>query len=145
LPTHAHFEELCVLATSGQLSPAESDLLNQHLLACANCRSFFKDTHLISDKIISRALHTPRSNIHIPAGMRERFFARAATVGLQIDAGPPVEAEPVPNNPESLLHGEADPSADSRSRKFSSPRSARGKHGRSQRLHVSHVCDGGAC
>jgi hypothetical protein len=104
LPTHAHFEELCVLAASGQLSPAESDLLNQHLLDCDNCRSFLKDTHFISDKIISRALRTPRSDARVPAGMRERFLALAAKEGLQIHAGPPVEAAPVPNDPEPLLH-----------------------------------------
>jgi hypothetical protein len=105
LPTHAHFEELCVLAASGQLSPVESDLLNQHLLDCDNCRSFLKDAHFISDKIISRVLHTPRSNGRVPAGMRERFLALAANGGLQIHAGPPVEAEPVPNDSEPLLHG----------------------------------------
>jgi hypothetical protein len=105
LPTHAHFEELCVLAASGQLSPAESDLLNQHLLDCDSCRSFLKDTHFISDKIISRALRTPRSTARVPAGMRERFLALAAKEGLQIHVGPPVETEPVPNDPEPLVHG----------------------------------------
>jgi predicted nucleic acid-binding Zn-ribbon protein len=106
LPTHAHFEELCVLAASGQLSPAESDLLNQHLLDCDNCRSFLKDAHFISDKILSRVLRTPRSNVRVPAEMRERFLALATKEGLQIHAGPPVEAEPVPNDPEPLLRGD---------------------------------------
>jgi hypothetical protein len=103
LPTHAHFEELCVLATSGQLSPAESDFLNQHLLDCDNCRSFLRDAHFISDKILSRVLRPPRSDVRVPAGMRERFLARAAKEGGQIHAGPPVVAEPAPGDPESLL------------------------------------------
>jgi hypothetical protein len=105
LPTHAHFEELCVLAASGQLSPAESDLLNQHLLECDNCRSFLKDAHFISDKVISRVLRTPRSDGRVPAGMRERFLARASKEGLQIHAGPPAVADSGPDDPEPLLQG----------------------------------------
>jgi hypothetical protein len=92
------------LATSGQLSAAESDLLNQHLLECENCRSFLKDAHFISDKLIPQVLRAPRSELHVPAGMRERFLARATKEGLQIHAGPPVGRKTSPVDSESRPH-----------------------------------------
>jgi hypothetical protein len=96
LSTHAHFEELCVLATSGQLSATESDLLNQHLLECDNCRIFLKDAHLISDLVIPQVLHFPHGEARTPSGLRERFLARAGSNGLQIHAGPAMAAESSP-------------------------------------------------
>jgi len=93
LLTHAHFEELCVLATSGQLSASESDALNRHLLECDRCRSFLKDAHFISDNVIPQVLHCPRVEARVPAGMRERFLARAAKDGLHIHTGPPLAVE----------------------------------------------------
>jgi hypothetical protein len=89
LSTHAHFEELCVLATSGQLSAEESEQLNRHLLECDNCRVFFKDAHFISARVIPQAVRAPRET-RVPDGMRERFLTRAANEGLKIDAGSPV-------------------------------------------------------
>jgi hypothetical protein len=91
LSIHAHFEQLCVLATSGQLSTAESDELNRHLLACDDCRTFFKDAHFITAKVVPQALRTPHET-HVPAGMRERFLARAAGDGMKINAGAPAAA-----------------------------------------------------
>jgi hypothetical protein len=88
LSAHAHFEELCVLATSGQLSAAESDILNQHLVECDSCRSFLKDAHFISDRIIPQALPVSRNDRPVPDGIRERFLARAVSKGLRIQAGP---------------------------------------------------------
>ena len=103
MPTHAHFEELCVLATSGQLSAVESDLLNLHLLECDNCRGFLNDAHLISDRVIPQVLRAPRGEARVPAGMRERFLARAASEGLQIHAGPPLTSAPPVIEPEPRL------------------------------------------
>ena len=94
MQTHAHFEELCVLATAGQLSSAESDALNQHLVACDRCRVFLKDAQVVSDRILPQALPAVRAESRIgtrtPPGMRERFLARAASQGLKIDARPPL-------------------------------------------------------
>lgn len=89
MSTHAHFEELCVLATSGQLSAAESEQLNQHLLDCNSCRSFLKDAHFISARIIPQAIRAPRE-MRTPAGMRDRFLAQAANEGFKIRAGAPI-------------------------------------------------------
>jgi cell division protein FtsB len=93
LSTHAHFEELCVLATSGQLSTAESDALNQHLLECDICRGFLKDAHIVSDRVLPRVLRASRGETRVPAGIREHFLARATSEGFQIHAGPPVVVE----------------------------------------------------
>lgn len=91
MSTHAHFEELCVLATSGQLSAAESEQLNQHLLDCDSCRSFLKDAHFISTRVIPQAGRVPRE-ARTPAGMRERFLARATSEGFEIHAGAPMSS-----------------------------------------------------
>ncbi len=104
MPTHAHFEELCVLATSGQLSAVESDVLNRHLVECDNCRSFLKDAQFLSDRVIPQTLHVSRTEARVPAGMRERFLQRAASQGLKIEAGPPVAAPPLIADAESSQH-----------------------------------------
>jgi hypothetical protein len=104
------------LATSGQLTAAESDRLNQHLLGCDNCRSFLKDAHLVSDKVIPQALRAPLVVARVPTGMRERFLARATNEGLQIHAGPPVFVETPP------VDSEPCPQVASPARQFLSPR-----------------------
>ena len=38
LTEHERFEELCVLSASGELTPAETEQLDQHLAVCAECR-----------------------------------------------------------------------------------------------------------
>lgn len=75
---------------SGQLSAAESDLLNQHLVECDSCRTFLKHAQFISDRVIPLTLHAFRGETQVPAGMRDRFLARAASEGLKIQAGPSV-------------------------------------------------------
>ncbi len=89
---HAQFEEHCVLATSGQLNAAEASLLDSHLQECDQCRRFLSDARIISDTVIPRILHIPRGEATVPEGMRERFLARAAAQGLQINAGAPLAA-----------------------------------------------------
>jgi hypothetical protein len=90
LPTHAHFRELCVLAGSGQLSAAEADELDGHLVACDECRSFLGDTERIGGVVIPQVLRAPRGRMQVPAGMRERFLARAASEGLTMQAESPI-------------------------------------------------------
>jgi hypothetical protein len=88
LSKHEHFEQLCVLATSGQLSATESDMLSRHLVECDRCRSLLKDARFLSDLVIPQVLHVSRSDRRVPNDMRERFLARAAAEGLKIQAGP---------------------------------------------------------
>ena len=102
MPTHAPFEELCVLAMSGQLSAVESDLLNQHLVVCDSCRTFLKQAQFICDRVIPLTLHSSHVGTRVPEGMRDRFLARAASEGLRIQAGPSVAVAPPPAEPELL-------------------------------------------
>jgi hypothetical protein len=87
LPTHRHFEELCALSTSEELSREEANLLAAHLSECDECRAFLRDTR----DIASSAIPADNHRLEIkdpPAGLRERFLARAQREGLQIKAGP---------------------------------------------------------
>jgi hypothetical protein len=84
---------------SGQLSAAESDLLNQHLVECNTCRTFLKDAQFISDRVIPQALDAFRGETRVPGGMRDRFLARAAGQGLKIQAGVPVAMAPAAEPP----------------------------------------------
>lgn len=93
LPRHAHFEELCVLATSGQLSAGESDSLKRHLVECDRCYSFLRDVHLLSDEVLPQILPVSSNELPVPAGMRERVLARACREGLKIEAWPPLASE----------------------------------------------------
>src|ERR1700733_1096449 len=40
---HEKYEELCALATSGELTPAESEMLFTHLNECAECSEMFAE------------------------------------------------------------------------------------------------------
>jgi hypothetical protein len=86
LPTHAHFRELCALASSGQLPPSEADALNGHLVGCDECRSFLADAQRIGAIVIPQVLQAPRGQMRVPSGMRERFLKRAAAEGLAMHA-----------------------------------------------------------
>jgi len=90
LSAHAQFEEFCVLATSGQLSVAEARALDEHLRECGDCWRFLNDLRLISGTVLPRVLAEPPVGWVIPEGMRDRFFARAASQGIHIHAGPQV-------------------------------------------------------
>ncbi len=94
MSAHEQFEELCALATSGQLTAAEAKALAAHLRMCSDCRSFLSDARFISDKVVLHMLSIPLVESKVPEGMRERFLARAAAHGFHINAGPPIASAP---------------------------------------------------
>jgi hypothetical protein len=43
MPTHDRFEELCALASAGEIGSAEAEILERHLEECLGCRSLLSD------------------------------------------------------------------------------------------------------
>ncbi len=81
--SHEHYEELCALAASGQLSQAEGVALKAHLEDCPSCRGFSDDLMRISREL--SVLGAERSHSVIPSGMAERFAARARYEDIEIN------------------------------------------------------------
>jgi hypothetical protein len=83
LNTHEQYEELCALAASGQASQDELADLRSHLEECPSCRSAAYDFSQISVQGLSQ-LAAKRLHCEIPAGMTQRFVARARSEGIEI-------------------------------------------------------------
>jgi predicted nucleic acid-binding Zn-ribbon protein len=49
---HEDFIELCSLAASGSLNPAEAEKLRQHLSTCSECREALREFHGVVDRMI---------------------------------------------------------------------------------------------
>ena len=87
---HQHFEELCALAASGQISDPEFVELQDHLQQCAHCRSTYSDfIDLLHDKLPLADPEVLRSSklssfFSEDSSYRERFLARARKEGLNI-------------------------------------------------------------
>ena len=81
--THDHYEELCALAATGQVSEIELADLRSHLDSCASCRSIANDFAEISAQGLS-ALAAERQRRQVPSGMVQRFVARARSEEIAI-------------------------------------------------------------
>src|SRR5262249_49154829 len=87
---HEHFEELCALAASGQISEPQFVELQDHLQQCAYCRSTYNDfIDLLHDKL--PLAHPDVSGSSTLPGFfsensstRERFLARARKEGVAV-------------------------------------------------------------
>jgi hypothetical protein len=88
-----HFEELCALAASGQISEPEFVELQDHLQQCARCRSTFADfIDLVHDKLplVDPELAGSSRLPHLfsnSSSYRERFLARARKQGVAVSHG----------------------------------------------------------
>jgi hypothetical protein len=95
---HQHFEELCALAASGQISEAEFVQLQDHLQQCAPCRSTYSDfIDLLHDKLPLADPEIVGSSrlsgfFSEDSSYRERFLARARKEGLNISQQPSRDA-----------------------------------------------------
>jgi len=85
---HEYFEELCILAASGQIGEPEFVELQDHLRQCAECRSSYSDfTDLLHNKLpladpeLIGSSKLPRGSSKT-SSYRERFLARARKQGL---------------------------------------------------------------
>jgi hypothetical protein len=85
MSAHEEFEQLCALATTGDLEPEEFKKLGAHLYECATCRASYRDFHAIIERGLP-VLDAGRA----PAwamrgfGIKRRFAARAIKEGLQL-------------------------------------------------------------
>jgi hypothetical protein len=82
LNSHEHYEELCALAASGQVSPDLADL-KAHLESCPSCRGLADDFAQVSAQGLSM-LAVKRSQCQTPSGMAQRFVARARSEGIEM-------------------------------------------------------------
>jgi hypothetical protein len=105
LSAHTKYEELCALATSGQLTDAEARSLHTHLRDCADCSRFLSGARAVSDAMIPRILPLPAGEFNVPEGIRERFLKRASSHGLQIDPGEPIAGSNTATSIESEVAG----------------------------------------
>ena len=90
--THEQYEELCALAASGQASSAQLSDLRLHLEGCPKCRSVAYDFTQISAQGLAQVA-AKRLRCEIPAGMTQRFVARARSEGIEISREPVSEAK----------------------------------------------------
>ena len=83
LNSHEHYEELCALAVSGEVSRTDLADLKAHLETCPSCRSLADDFTQIGAQGLS-VLAAKRSQCQIPSGMTQRFMARARSEGIEM-------------------------------------------------------------
>jgi hypothetical protein len=83
LNTHEHYEKLCALAATGQASESELQDLRSHLETCPSCRSVAYDFTQLSVQALSE-IAAKRLRSEVPAGMAQRFVARAHSEGIEI-------------------------------------------------------------
>ena len=82
---HNHFELLCALAASDQLTEPELVELNQHSRECVSCRNRIQEmTRINACLVMSHAFN--HRNRRLPKGMRERFIARAIKEGVPLNS-----------------------------------------------------------
>jgi hypothetical protein len=93
IPGHEEYELHCALAVAGQLTASECGDLEQHAASCPACRAYLADLAIISREIV--LAQTARINpIATPAGMQQRFLARAAAAGIPLRRSEPASLYP---------------------------------------------------
>jgi len=91
---HEHFEELCALAASGQISEPDFVELRDHLQQCAGCQSTYNEfIDLIHDKLPLAHPDVVGSSkrsgfVSAPSSYQERFLARARKEGIAVSGEP---------------------------------------------------------
>jgi hypothetical protein len=83
---HEHFEELCALATIGQLSAEEHKEFLAHLRACDRCRRTEDDFALILDQLPAAAPPNVSGDGEelLSESLRQKFIKRAMAEGVRL-------------------------------------------------------------
>jgi len=89
---HEHFEELCALAASGQISPEEWQRLREHVDVCPSCAGILGDFGNIGADLMAEFAGSVPDGLH--AEMRSRFLNRAREAGTQLSYYPPASVQP---------------------------------------------------
>jgi hypothetical protein len=91
---HEHFEELCALAATGQISEPDFVELQSHLQQCADCRAVYTDfIDLLHDKLplahpdVIGSSRLP-TFLFETSSYQERFLARARMEGVAVPLEP---------------------------------------------------------
>ena len=80
---HSHFEVLCALAGSGQLTDTDMAELREHAERCPLCSGRLVEINELSVHIF--CLHALKQRVaRMPRGMRERFITRANNEGVPL-------------------------------------------------------------
>jgi hypothetical protein len=82
---HNHFELLCALAASDQLTEPELVELNEHSRECVSCKNRMQEMGKINACLVLAHAFNHR-NERLPKGMRERFLARAIQEGVPLNS-----------------------------------------------------------
>jgi len=92
---HTHFEELCALASVGDISPPEYQELSDHLRNCAACRESYTGCvdliHTYLPQVAADELREPRTAGFLETiksrDYKARFVAHAREHGIEISGG----------------------------------------------------------
>src|ERR1700691_4344805 len=79
--SHRRYQEICVLAITGQLGGADMSELDQHIAHCEACRRFLESTAQAMSMLADGRM--PKAKIIPPVGIRARFLSRVAAEGPQ--------------------------------------------------------------
>jgi hypothetical protein len=88
---HKSYEELCALAATGQITGDAMKVLDQHVKDCPSCGAFLEDLVSLKAHVTPVVAGSRIQSRTPPDGIRERFLQRAASAGLELDPGPPME------------------------------------------------------
>ena len=80
---HSHFEVLCALAASRQLTSSELAELHAHSEGCSSCSDRLVEMEQVSAELFCARISN-QSRIRMPKGMVERFTARANSEGVPL-------------------------------------------------------------
>jgi hypothetical protein len=80
---HNHFEFLCALAASDELTGPELVELRKHALQCVSCKNRIREMTRINACLLASSTFTRRRR-SLPKGMRARFIARAIKEGVPL-------------------------------------------------------------
>lgn len=78
---HRRFEEMCVLASTGQLGGAQMCELDAHIASCKSCRELLESVAQVSVQVMPILADQRGLGVGVvpPEGMRERFLSRLAS------------------------------------------------------------------